>query len=268
MVTPQTKTAIKAEWSGSSSAAGNMNVPDYNVNSLAEICFYLNGIMQEKSLISLQLARNSHSVILSSLLAVDPENKLLILDYGINETLNQMALKRGTLRCTTSHNRIRIEFDCDNLQHVRYEGRNAFSTTIPETLKRMQRRNFYRIATPLTNPAVCIIPSLEQDGETSLAFNLLDISCGGMALIDQPGAEISLKPGTLLERCQIDLPELGAFEATIRIVCVGTTILPNGDTCPRIGCEFIKLTEKSRMLIQRYITKLEQQARKYSTNSH
>lgn len=245
-----------------------MNIPDYSVNSLAEICFYLNGIMQEKSLISLQLTRDSHSIILSSILVVDPQKKLLVLDYGINETLNQMALKRGMLRCTTSHNRIRIEFDCDNLQHIHYEGRNAFSATIPETLRRVQRRNFYRVATPLVNPAVCVISLPGRDEEIPYILNLLDISCGGMALIDQPGAEIPLKPGMHLEYCLVNLPGFGVIEAAIQIIYVNTTILSNGDVCPRIGCEFIKPAEKSGTLIQRYIARLEQQARKFDARSH
>lgn len=224
--------------------------------------------MQEKSLISLQLAQDSHPIILSTILAIDPQNGLLVLDYGINETFNQMALKHGKLRCITSHNRIRIEFDCNNLQHIHHEGRNAFSTDIPGTIKRVQRRDFYRIATPLANSAVCVISLPQRNEETPYILNLLDISCGGMALVDQPGAEMRLKSGMLLDHCLVNLPALGTIEATIRVVHVNTTIFSNGDVCPRVSCEFTELTEKSRTLIQRYITKLEQQARKFDTKLH
>ena len=255
----------------SSARADDVQEPDYSVHSRPEICFFLNGIMQEKSLISLYLARDSLSAILSSILAIDPQKKLLIMDYGINETLNQIALKRGYLRCITSHNRIRIEFDCDNLQRVQFEGRHAFSADIPESLKRLQRRNFYRVTTPITNPAVCTISSLRAPDEMPVAYSLLDISYGGMALIDQPDTDTLLKAGTRLEHCRIDLPGdgnlFGSIEASIQIAYVGTVILNNGNTCPRIGCEFINLSEKSRILIQRYIIKLEQQARKLETES-
>lgn len=255
----------------SSAKAGDMKELDYSVHSQAEICFFLNGVMQEKSLISLHLSTSSHSIILSSILAIDLEKKLLILDYGINETLNQIALKRGSLRCTTSHNRIRIEFDCNNLQHIRFEGRHAFSADIPESLKRLQRRNFYRVITPITNPAVCVVPSLGSHEAEPVAYNLLDISCGGMALIDQPDTDTLLQAGMVLEHCRVDLPGnddlFGSIETTIRIAYVGTVILNNGNTCPRIGCEFIDLPEKSRILVQRYIAKVEQQARKLETES-
>lgn len=250
---------------------GDIKEQDYSVHSPTEIYFFLNGVMQEKSLISLHLSRDSRSIILSSILAINPQKKQLIMDYGVNEALNQIALKRDSLRCVTSHNRIRIEFNCNNLRRIQFEGRYAFSADMPESLKRIQRRNFYRIATPITNPAICIVPSLQPHEEISTVYNLLDISCGGMALIDQPGADTLLKVGMVLESCRIDLPgnnELfGSIEVTIRIVYIGSVILNNSCTYPRIGCEFIGLSEKSRLLIQRYITKLEQQARKLETES-
>ena len=258
----------KRESASSSSVSGETKEPDYNIYSSTEICFYLNGIMQERSLISLCFIRNSSSVILSSMLAVDLEKKLLILDYGINETLNQMALKSGVLHCITSHNRIRIEFDCNNLQYIRFDDRNAFSADIPVSLKRLQRRNFYRIATPVANPATCTIPLLKQYEETFLILNLLDISRGGMALVDRPNTDISLEVGITLEQCQIELPGFDIIETTIRTVNISTAVLSNGSTCPRIGCEFVNLPEKSGVLIQRYIIWLEQQARKFDTKLH
>ena len=253
-----------------SSAASMKNVRelDYSVNSLAEILFFLNGIMREKSLISLQIAKNTHTTILSSILAVDLQKKLLVLDYGINETLNQMALKTGRVQCITSHNRVRIEFDCDNLQHIWFEGRSAFSADFPVSLKRLQRRNFYRIATPVANPATCVIPPLKQCEEVPLTLNLLDISRGGMALIDRPHADAPLEAGMTLENCRIELPEFDTVETTVRIVSISTAILSNGNTCSRIGCEFVNLSEKSGTLIQRYIIWLEQQARKFDTKLH
>ncbi len=251
-----------------SSVSEDMNESDYIVHSPTEVGFFLNGIMQEKSLISLHLARNSHAVILSSILAVDSQKKLLVLDYGINETFNRMALRSGVLRCITSHNRIRIEFDCNNLQHIQFEGRNAFSVDMPALLKRLQRRNFYRIATPVAVPATCIIPPLKQYREAPHTLNLLDISRGGMALIDRPDADVLLEAGMILESCRVELPEFDTIETTVRIVNIGTAILSNGNTCPRIGCEFLNLSDKSGMLIQRYIVWLEQQARKLDTQSH
>lgn len=241
---------------------------DYYVYSQREIYFFLDGIMQEKSLISLHLGRSSRSIILSSILAIDLQKKQLIIDYGVNEALNRIVLKRGRVRCTTNHNRVGIEFECSNLRQIQFEGRTAFSADIPESLRRLQRRNFYRMITPIATPAICVMYLLESQ-ESPVTYNLLDISCGGMALVDQPGTETALEVGEVYPNCRVDLPgdeELfGSIETAIRVVHVGSVILDNGHVCPRISCEFLDLPEKVQVLIQRYIVKLEQQARKFDT---
>lgn len=238
---------------------------DYCVSSQGEIYFFLNAIMQEKLLISLHLAHSCCSIILSSILAIDLQKRQLIIDYGANEELNRIVLKRGHVRCTTNHNQIQIEFECNNLQHIQFEGHDAFRVDIPESLRRLQRRSFYRIATSITNPAICVISSLQSQAVAT--YHLLDISCSGMALIDQSGMDTSLAVGMTYQHCRIDLPgdeELFAsIETAIRIISISSVVLDNGNTCLRISCEFLDLPEKSRGLIQRYIMRLEQHARKF-----
>jgi c-di-GMP-binding flagellar brake protein YcgR len=235
---------------------------NFSITSPVEVLFVLNAVMEEKSLITLYLER-SNCFILSSILAVDPQKKTFVLDYGIDESLNQLAQKRGNLLCVTTQNRIKIEFVCNSLQKIQFEGGNAFRAAIPTSLKRIQRRNFYRILTPVATPATCSIPLSQSNKEEPAIFNLLDISCGGMALIDQH-PDINLEPGTIFEHCQLDLPEFGIIETTIQVRNTCTMMLKNGLSCQRAGCEFIGLSGKSRALIQRYLIRLEQQERKFN----
>jgi flagellar brake protein len=238
---------------------------DYCTTSSIEILFILNAILAEKSLLTLYLGR-SRRFLLTSILAIDSEKKELIMDCGVDESLNQLAQKSENLMCVTTQKRIKIEFNCFNLKIIHFEGHNAFRLDLPGSLKRIQRREFYRIATPVTNPATCSISLSQKDGKKSVEFNLSDISCGGMALLDQQ-TDLDLDPGTVFKHCQINLQEFGVIETNIQIRNAHTTILNNGISCQHAGCEFIGLPEKSRALIQRYISKLEQQARKFRNNN-
>jgi flagellar brake protein len=246
-----------------SSGQKNWDDEDFSTTSSIEIFFILNALLAEKSLLTLYPER-SRRFLLTSILAIDSEKKELIMDYGINESLNQLAQKSESLMCVTTQKGIKIEFNCFNLKIIHFEGRNAFRMDLPGSLKRIQRRDFYRIATPVTNPATCSIPLSQKDGKKSVVFNLSDISCGGMTLLDQ---QANLDPGAVFEHCQINLQEFGVIETTIQIRNAHTTILNNGISCQHAGCEFIGLPEKSRALIQRYISKLEQQARKFRNNN-
>lgn len=198
-------TDLRVESGTQASAEGikSTEKTNYNVTSSVEICFLLNKILEKKSLLSLYPSSNSHTVILSSILALDRERGRLILDYGINDVLNQLALNRGHMHCITSLDRVRVEFSCEDLRRIRYEERDAFSARIPTVLKRFQRRNFYRIATPIVDPITCSIPLKSHDNlnekQSFLIFNLLDISCGGMALLNQPKTDTIFKIGMVFE---------------------------------------------------------------------
>lgn len=232
----------------------------FGVTSPIEIQFILKAIQQEKSLLSLFPERSSQFV-LSSILAVDSAKNLLVIDLGNDPAMNELVLKANTVTCVSTQNRVKIEFSCAKLQLIQFEGRPALATKIPSSLLRFQRRNYYRIMTPVSQPATCLIPILsnhEQQGEA--IFNLFDISCGGMALIDQHYA-LDLEPGKVFAGCQVNFPDAGNVVVTVEIRNSYSMTLKNGLSCQRAGCEFVGLPEDSRMLIQRYIIKLEQQER-------
>lgn len=238
---------------------------DFTTTSQVEILFILNDILKEKSLLTLIFERDGQ-FILSSILAIGTQRNELVLDCGIDSLLNQLAVKCGNLIGVTTQKRIKIEFNCCNFQLIQFEGRDAFRVDLPASLKRIQRRNFYRIATPILNPATCSIPLSGKNGKESTVFPLSEISCGGMSLQIDQHPEIHFDLGAIIEHCQIDLPAFGMIETAIQVKNVYSTTLDNGLSCRRAGCEFVGLPEKSRAFIQRYISKLEQQARKFQND--
>ncbi|MDT8364775.1 MAG: flagellar brake protein [Nitrosomonas sp.] len=256
---------ISRHFSGSHQAADNSQT-DFSITSPIEIQFILKAVQQEKSLLSIFPQRSSR-FLLSSILAIDPDRNILILDVGNDEALNTLVLKAETVVCVTTQNRIKIEFCCEKLQPIQFDDRPAFTASIPRLLLRFQRRNFYRIMTPVSTPATCLFPMLPSNEQQSDAvFNLFDISCGGMALIDQHYA-LDLEPGKIFAGCQVVLPEIDEIMATVAIRNSYAMTLKNGLTCQRAGCEFIGLPEDARVLIQRYITRLEQQERQFRRDS-
>ena len=60
----------------------------YTIRNESDIQFILRGIMQSKSLITLYFDQGN-SFILTSILAIDPRNKKMILDYDNDEKLNR-----------------------------------------------------------------------------------------------------------------------------------------------------------------------------------
>lgn len=228
----------------------------FSIHSESDIHFILRGIMQDKTLITLYFDHGS-SFILTAILAIDPRNKKMILDYGNDDKLNQKVLNTGKLTCVTSQSKVKVEFKCNSIKKIQFREDDAFIVDLPESLIRIQRRDFFRITTPSVKPLKCIIPLPAEYKSKTAEVILLDISCGGVAVIDQHPI-VSFDPGTIFKNCQITLPEIGTIIATIQVKNTYEVTLRNDVTCKRAGCAFIKPPTKILAMIQRYIVKLEQ----------
>ena len=229
---------------------------NFRIHSKPDIHAILRDIMKRNTLVTVYFGQGNN-FILTSILAIDPENNKMIVDYGIDEKFNQSALRAKRITFITSQNRIKVEFTCDSIKKMRFEGHDAFIVSLPDSLVRMQRRNFFRIATPTVNPLKCRIPHPIDNGSDTAEVTLLDISCGGIAVIDHH-PNISFDPGATFEKGQILLPGVGTIIVNIQVKNTYEITLRNGLACKRAGCEFIKLPANMYAMIQRYIIKLEQ----------
>ena len=229
---------------------------NYRIYSTVDIHFILHRINQETSLITIKI-EYGNSDFLTTKLKIKDDKKEIVIDYGTNEKISQQALQSKELIFVTMQNKIKIEFTCDKIKKSEFEGKNAFTVNIPKSLLRIQRRNSFRISTPTARPLKCIIPAPDKDKLTPIELILLDISCGGIGVIDQCAA-INFELEATFQNCQIALPDIGTVQTTIKIKNTHPMTLHNGHTCQRAGCEFVGLPAKTEAMIQRYIVKQEQ----------
>ncbi|WP_295628316.1 flagellar brake protein [uncultured Nitrosomonas sp.] len=229
----------------------------FRINSEIDILFILRGIMQADSLITLYPDYES-DFILTSILSIDSDKKEMVIDYGINDKHCQKALNSKELVFVTTQNRVKIEFVCDQIKKIQFNNKDAFLVNVPEMLLRIQRRNHFRITTPIVKPLKCVIPIPGKSSTAAKAeVAILDISCGGTAVIDQHPI-INFDPGIIYSNCQIMLPEIGTINVTIQVKNTYEITLRNGQNCMRAGCQFINLAASMEAMIQRYIIKQEQ----------
>ncbi len=225
------------------------------VRSETEIFFILRAVMQRSTPVALYFGRGN-DFIWTSLLALDREHGEMVMACGANEELSQRELSAEQPIFVTFQNQVKVQFACDNIQPTRFEGRNAFSVNIPSSLLRIQRREYYRVTTPVTDPLKCVIPLPAGHHPGAVELTVSDIGCGGISVIDLD-AKINSKPGTLYRKCRIALPEIGAVEVTIEVKSDFEVPPENGRVRKRYGCKFIAVTEKTRAMIQRYVLRFE-----------
>jgi c-di-GMP-binding flagellar brake protein YcgR len=236
---------------------GLENWHDYEVESRREIIALLRSIGEKNQLIRM-LIQGESDVCVTSILDVDPDSNALILDCSINKDQNRRIVAARRISFETTLDKIRILFAADSVHETTYENTPAFKMAIPDTLIRLQRREFYRMQTPVSNPVRAVIPLPDELGGGSNVFPLADISCGGIAILDNK-LLLGNTIGNNYPGCRIDLPEIGTVTTTLQIRNSLDMTLLNSKTNRRLGCAFIDISRGNLAYVQRYITKLERE---------
>jgi c-di-GMP-binding flagellar brake protein YcgR len=232
------------------------NWHDYEISSPREIASLLRQIGEKNQPVRLML-QGGQDVCVTSLLDMEAATGTMLLDCAIDRAQNLRILASRRLRFETTLDKVRIVFMAGHVESAIYEDRPALRCAIPATLIRLQRREFYRMETPLASPLRVTVPLLKEGGGIGEAFTLSDISMGGLALLDNK-LLLGFGPGHTLAGCTLALPD-GAIGATLVVRNTTELTLLNGKRCRRVGCAFLDLPRGSLASVQRYITRLERE---------
>jgi c-di-GMP-binding flagellar brake protein YcgR len=233
------------------------NWHDYEVASRREIVALLRQIGEKNQLIRM-LVKGEADVCVTSILEVDDDEGSIVLDRSIDFSQHERILEAGRVMCETTLDKIRIIFAAEGLSEIRYQNGVAVRADIPPTLIRLQRREYYRMETPVTNPVRALIPLPLANGGGSAIFPLHDISVGGIAVLDN-AMQLDNTPGLVIENCRIELPEIGPVTTSLEVRNSLDITLLNNKTSRRIGLQFVDISRGALGGVQRYITKLERE---------
>ena len=225
----------------------------YRLTSAREIRFVLRTIAVKGSRVALYYG-DADDFILTTVLGVDDAG--IWLEQSPNSSDNQHIAESSKLILVTSHLQVKIQFATNHVHSTVYENCAAFYLPLPDSLYRLQRREYYRLEISAHNPLHCVIPAATPQAKQSCEFTIMDISCGGVGLIcAETDTEIAV--GKTYMNCLIDLPEVGKISGTIVVKNLFLCSLESGHTQKRAGCEFKNLDSASTLLLQRYVMNMQ-----------
>lgn len=236
---------------------GTENQSPYLVHSRREIIALLRAIGEHHQLITM-LVNGGADAVVTSILEVDDANDAVIIDCAPSALLNQRITQSDDIAFEASLDKVRILFSVAGADNALHENRAALRIPLPPSLIRLQRREYYRVNTPVSNPILCRIPLPADAGGGNYAAPLVDISCGGIALLDDRKI-LDTTIGRDYPNCRIDLPGLGVVTVTLQIRNSQELTLFNGKTNRRLGCQFVDLSKAMLAAVQRYIMHLERE---------
>lgn len=239
---------------------GVEDVSPYQVHSHREILGLLRTMQERNQLVSMQADDGAETVV-TSVLEVDEQSNLVVIDRAPSNITNQRIIASNNISFETVLDNIRIMFFSNQIGECLYENLPALYIPIPASLIRLQRRENYRIPTPVTNPVRCTIHIPTDDagaGGTTVIVTLKDISAGGIGVIDEKKL-LDNTIGRVYKDCRLDLPGGNTVVATLQIRNSHDLSLSSGKTIRKLGCKFVNLPGAMDAAVQRYITKLERE---------
>lgn len=240
----------------SGSTPPSIDLSKYTLTSAAEVVHHLRGIVQQGQMVTV-FSNKGKSFILTRILALDNVARTMVLDWGANEHANKLFLESERNIYVCSPAGVKTQFTTGQPRRISFQGSDAFEVDLPEQVIKLQRREFFRIPTPIVNPVLCQFLD-HPAGE--LALPLADISLGGAALVLSTAQAAKFHLGDHYQ-VSIELKPFGVLQVQLEIRHLIPVQHKNGQESIRAGCCFANMNTPRETMVQRYVANLERERR-------
>lgn len=196
------------------------------------------------------------SFFLTALLSVNPDFEEVVIDAASDEAVQRRLLESRRLVFVAFLQGVKVQFEAPRAELTAYEARPALRVRLPERMMRMQRREFFRVRPLASRPVSCRVHGVPENETTT--WSVLDIGGGGVALTCSGDAR-PFSLGMELPDCEIEFPGDATIAAGLRVRSIELT---QREGEQRIGCEFVHIAPQARLVLQRFINRVEAEHRK------
>lgn len=224
-----------------------------------EVIFFLQLLWQRHSMATAYLD-DGQQFFATSIVAVDEADNLLYLDPSAEPAVNQQALAARQITVVAKLDRVKMQFRLSALATEKHQDRDILCASLPASILRLQRREYFRLEPPLAAPIRCKLAAPQGDAENRI-FELLlsDISGGGISLVGATEDAADFPRDALFQNCRLEIPGEGVLQVNLRVRKVIEISDRNGEHSLRIGCEFVNLPGSRQAFIERYIARIERE---------
>ena len=227
------------------------------IESKAEILGLLRALREERSQIVLHFSDNRY--IASRVLEVWQQKDRVAFDFGPDAAANEALLAAGHAVAETCLRQVSIQFELNGLRRIELSDGPALETAVPDCMLRLQRREAFRVPTPTLRPITLFVPA-QDHCPRDVHMRVIDISSGGIGTVCDTSV-FEPQSGTVLDNCQLALPEVGLVIADIEIRHVDITTDALNRTQAQCGMRFLTLSPQMSAFVQRFVMKLEREWR-------
>ncbi len=224
----------------------------YFVHGAPEIYALLRALANQESLVTAYTG-GPGDFFATTLLAVVPDQGEFLMEAGPGT-----AAPSGPCDLTLVGflDNVKVQFECTALGTIGHAGHRALRARMPTRVLRLQRREAFRVSTPILRAPLCHLPAAGL--RPAISVRVADVSCGGIALALRSG-EPAVQPGDVIPDCVLELPGVAPIGVTLEVRHVapkGGAGVPGLRTC---GCRFADLPGPAATQVQRYVNAVERE---------
>lgn len=230
---------------------------DFRITQPREIGSVLRQLQSRRDFLTVE-GGNRPIRIITRILEVDQNAGHFIFDCSVDPNDNRYLLESEQNFFSATQDGVRIQFVGGRAEQHEFEGAFAFRSPLPESLYRMQRREYFRVETPLMQPYRC---TANLPGKGQIAFDIFDLSFTGVGLRSKDPILGDLAIGTVLSKAVLDCRKMGMIETDMSITNL-RNIRSLKDPIYHFGCRFERFPRSKESDLQRMINYLELARRK------
>ncbi|MBN3759387.1 flagellar brake protein [Burkholderia sp. Ac-20365] len=224
---------------------------DYAQRHPLQIAVCLRGLATRQDFIAVEFDGRQ---LVTQIIEVDSRNARFVFDLGSVDTDNRALPRARELKFHGTPSGIRTEFTTSAATPIIFDGRPAFEATFPAVLYYVQRREYFRVETPLLDPFTA---TGTRPGDAPFKLVVKDLSLGGVALRATDSRFDDVATGHILHDVILKLGSFGTLQLDLEIVAPRRSMTPGGELHTVLGCRFLGLPGAAERTLQRVITQLE-----------
>lgn len=212
----------------------------------------LRRLMSRKDFLTVESNQRPDRIV-TRILAVDQAAGTFIYDASSNDMHNRCLLEAQENYFSGTQDGVRIQFVGDQPKGTEFEGTFAFCAPLPQSLYRVQRREFFRANAPLAEAYCC---SLFLPDRHQVTLDVVDLSLDGVGLRSKDPALGTLEIGSVVLKAELNFGKRGKIETGLTVTYL-RNLRDAEHPAYRIGCRFLHFPKSKEQELQRLITYLE-----------
>jgi flagellar brake protein len=229
------------------------DIEAYRITAPMEIGAVLRTLAQRGTFITIYV-NEGRELILSRILEVDIKGKTFIFDVGGNAESNQVLLNSARSLVLAIPDGVKIQFAVGIVRNCQYQGGPALTAAFPADLIKLQRREYYRLPTPVARPYRC---QLLLSNGTREWLNVHDVSLGGVGVWVVNEIKSLIEKGNVYNDVSFDFGPAGIMKLNFEVRSIRQLEQRPGHFAWMMGCQYANLPRQTEANIQRLMAQLE-----------